>query len=547
MFEFLNQGFTYFFSFFVLIGLLIFVHEAGHFLVAKYFKVRVETFSLGFGKKIFQYKGKETTYCISMIPLGGYVKMFGDIPGKEIAEEDKKHAFLEKSVGARIAIVLAGPLMNLLFAIFLFTTIAFVGEKMPPPTLGDIKTSSAAGKAGFQSGSTIQSINGSPITSWIDVHKIIKESPNKNLSFKIKESPSVINIIASEKSNPDLVSTVDSIGAIEGLDNYSEAPVVGVINSNSIAAKAGFGSVDLITAVNGKKINFMRELKSELKSLKPNQTIQLEVENFLEEKPKTRTISLSHTSYALTSLGFSKTELFLSNVKPDSPADKAGLKKGDQILAVENKPITEWEELLASVKAYNETMPALNFTVARLGSENLSLNIKPEMTSLVSSDGADDKRYTIGIMPALGYAMDDYIVVKAGSMMASFKQGLQQSNLWTKNVAMSFVRMVQGKISSKNVGGLISIGKFAGQSYEAGISAFMKMMAILSINLFILNLLPIPILDGGHLVFYIAEAIKGAPVKVEKMMMAQQVGLVLLLFLMAFAFFNDITQLLNAW
>jgi regulator of sigma E protease len=139
----------------ILLGLLIFVHELGHFLVAKYYKVRVEVFSLGFGKKLFSFRRGETEYCIAALPLGGYVKMYGDDPSAEVSEADRRGSFLHKPVGQRIAIILAGPLMNLLFAFVLYTAIAMMGERAIFPGLGDIDSKSMAATIGFQSGDTV--------------------------------------------------------------------------------------------------------------------------------------------------------------------------------------------------------------------------------------------------------------------------------------------------------------------------------------------------------------------------------------------------------
>ncbi|MBX9767285.1 MAG: RIP metalloprotease RseP, partial [Bdellovibrionales bacterium] len=170
---FLQQGFQFVFALVVLLGILVFVHEMGHFLVAKYFGVRVEVFSLGFGKKLYKRKYGDTEYCLSLIPLGGYVKMYGDDPTADVPENMKKVSFLHKPVGQRIWIVLAGPLMNLFFAILLFSLIAVVGEEMPKPIAGDISPMTEAAKAGFESGDLIQKINGTPVKTWDEFKKIL--------------------------------------------------------------------------------------------------------------------------------------------------------------------------------------------------------------------------------------------------------------------------------------------------------------------------------------------------------------------------------------
>ncbi|OFZ19377.1 MAG: RIP metalloprotease RseP [Bdellovibrionales bacterium RBG_16_40_8] len=187
--EVIGVAFTKLFSnvgpFFLLLGLLIFIHELGHFLVAIYFGVRVETFSLGFGKKIFSRKLGDTTYCISLIPLGGYVKMYGDDPSADIPEAQKKYSFLHKPVWPRIAIVLAGPLMNLFFAIFIFAAINMIGEDMSSSQLGDVEISSAAYASGFRSGDKILKINEAPVHLWQDVKLKVEDNSGNSLKFEV--------------------------------------------------------------------------------------------------------------------------------------------------------------------------------------------------------------------------------------------------------------------------------------------------------------------------------------------------------------------------
>lgn len=160
LFAFLQNSVAYLVPMIVLLGLLIFVHELGHFLVAKYYKVRVEVFSLGFGPKIFKFKRGDTTYAISAIPLGGYVKMFGDDPTADVPDEQKSVSFTHKPVGQRIAVVLAGPLMNFGFAVLIFAVVALIGERTLAPKLGDIDPKSDAYAAGFRSGDVIKKIDG---------------------------------------------------------------------------------------------------------------------------------------------------------------------------------------------------------------------------------------------------------------------------------------------------------------------------------------------------------------------------------------------------
>ncbi len=561
--DMINTAASYAGPFFVLLGLLIFVHELGHFLVAKYFGVRVEVFSLGFGKKILEHKKGDTNYCISLIPLGGYVKMYGDDPTAEIPEEEKQHAFLHKPVGARIAVILAGPLMNLFFAAFIFSAVAMLGEKLPAPVLGDVKPDTNAYESGFRGGMKIQAINGLIVETWNDVIKYIKNHPNEVLSFQIDQgTDSPLNLTAKTTlgKNENLLSTEKVVGTIDGFDTLSNGPTVGISNHNSLAALAGMESIESIRKINNVEIKFSRDIKDLflnqdfISDLKSNPLLIVETQSLVKINDKLnnyRTIRIEITEAMLSKnhllyedLGFENSELFLYQIKSDSPAMKAGLNAGDKLLSVNGKAITKWDTIVQSVKSYNGNKTPMIINVLRKG-KTLEISVIPEMTELMKASGAEDNRFTIGIIPAVLTAFAEPVIIKTSNPIVALQKGIQQSWKWTKMVGMSFVRMIQNEVSSKNIGGVITIGKYAGQSYKVGISPFLKLMAIISINLFLINLLPVPILDGGHLLFFTIEAIRGAPLSMKKMEMAQQVGLILLMSLMVFALFNDISNLLN--
>lgn len=538
--------------FFLLLGLLIFVHELGHFLVAKFFGVRVETFSLGFGKKLLQYKKGDTVYCISAIPLGGYVKMFGDDPTKELPEEEKAYSFLHKPVLPRIAIVLAGPLMNLFFAVVLFAAIGLNGEPVPGTQLGDIAAESAAFQAGFRSGDTIISVDNNKVSQWRDFKAYVEDRPNESLNFQIqreatKETLS-IDAETTQIDNPFIFSTNRKIGWIDGLRTDSRASLVAISDVNGSAAQAGIKNLDIITAINGNKISYWRQIEPALaKAIGSSDTLKLTVVNQTDPKEVKREITLPAPKEAeLSALGLSSTELLLYSIKPDSPADKSGLKAGDRLVEINAQPIKEWDELLQIVKNWSVKNPDMSVTYQR-GRELKTIKLSPEMTEIPTPQGQFEQRFAIGISPALMSVSNEVVIDKVSGIGPAVALGFEKSWDWSKLIAISMLRLVQNEVSARNIGGVISIGRVASQSYELGWLAFVKMMAIISINLFLLNLLPVPVLDGGHLLFFSIEAIKGSPISLKKMEIAQQVGLVLLLSLMVFALFNDIRNLLTAW
>lgn len=259
--HYLNLGFSFVIPFVILLGILIFVHELGHFLVARWCGVRVEVFSLGFGKKILKYKKGDTTYALSMIPLGGYVKMFGEQPGDHIKEDEKTVSFTHKNVWQRIAIVLAGPMMNFLFAIVLFFAVAMIGESARKPVVGDIPQDSLAYRSGFRSGDTLLKINGDiAVRSWEDLQKFLslKESHDVNFTLDVKRADGnrveTLNVTAAAKPNPNILSRFDYIAEVDGLSPYAKGTTVGVPVASPLYT-LGLRTGDMITSVNGQPVH----------------------------------------------------------------------------------------------------------------------------------------------------------------------------------------------------------------------------------------------------------------------------------------------------
>lgn len=548
----------------VLLGLLIFVHELGHFLVAKYYKVRVEVFSLGFGPKIFKFKRGDTVYAISAIPLGGYVKMFGDDPTADVASDHKQYSFNHKPVGQRIAIVLAGPLMNLFFAIVLFTGVATLGEQALSPKLGDIAPTSTAYLAGFRSGDTIVSISGRPVKAWDDLQKAVETHADRRLSITLERASGAqetIEVTPKLAKNKNVLSWNREVGEIEGLSPSSRAAVIGIKNIDSLAATAGLQTGDIIASVNGAPVARWRDFTEALDKSHTD-SLSFEIERgILDDEAKeptkmTLTVTLPKGMSAkpatekLAALGIEFPELYLASIEKDSPAAKAGLQKGDRLLSINGSPIENFEQVSTTIKSYGQShqgegeQAPLSMIVSREGKE-VALNVFPNIKERMSPQGREERRFEVGIRPMVLEAVPSVFNVSYSNPIAAIERGIEQTWKWTSLTVLSFVRLFQAEVSPKNIGGFLSIGQMAKKSWQVGASQFLSVMAIISINLFILNLLPVPVLDGGHLVFYSIEALRGAPLSMRKMEIAQQVGLFLLLALMVFALFNDVTRLFN--
>ncbi len=548
--------------FFILLGALIFIHELGHFLAARYFGVRVEVFSLGFGPKILKYKKGDTVYCLSLLPLGGYVKMFGDSPLEEVPDSEKPKGFLYKRVHEKWLIAFAGPFMNLIFTVLAFFILALYGVPSLPPQLGDIDKSSPAGKAGFRSGDKILSVNGQAIFHQDELDKIIKNSINEELVFKA-QSPAhkirALSATARSIKNPNIFERKKFIGAIEGLNFHSAGLRIGVIHG-SPAYQAGLRSFDEIKKVNQKDVRYWRDFKAFVQSANPP-SLSLAVKRAAKEKLITVKFSGQQLSRSLKVLGIEPAELYVERVGPDTPAQKAGLAPGDRLLSINGQPIQSWKQVLDTVKSYSGQPPlkvwpdnkALNtakpysshpFSIKyrRRGQEGL-ISLSPE---LLFTKGSMKKRFMLGIASGGQIAFPERIV-KERSFFQSVVYSGQETVKWLDVIAIFLVRLTQGEVSARYIGGPVEIGRVAHSSFQAGLQEFLFVMALISLNLFFLNLLPIPMLDGGHILFFTLEGILGRPLSVQKLIVAQQAGLLILVSFMGFAFYNDIYNWLKAW
>lgn len=437
----------------ILLGILIFVHEFGHFLLAKLLGVKVLKFSLGFGPKIIGRKFGDTEYLLSAVPLGGYVKMLGqsDTPQEEeeIPEEEKYRAYNYQPVWKRFLIVFSGPFFNLAFAAFIFVLVFLSGVPVPLPDIGKVEENSPAAAAGLLTGDRVLQIDGREVETWNDISEAINNNHGKKLLFKVKRNNVLIEIQVSPEKKADK--------NIFGEDK--EAWSVGI--------------EPLVLPVVGE-------------------------------------------------------------VMKGSRANEAGLLKGDRILEINGAPLKTWQNMTDLIHE-NPEKP-LRFRIQR-GQQVRDMTITPKKEVYKTPGGEEKAIGLIGIKPV----GNDFI--KKFGLFESVSLGLKRT--WDISVLtiLSMVKLIQRVIPSNTIGGPIMIFQMAGEQASQGALNFFTFMAVISINLGVLNLLPIPILDGGHILFLGIEAAIRRPLNENAVMIAQRVGLILLLSLMAFAFYNDIVRL----
>lgn len=447
-----------FFYFVITIGVLVSFHEFGHFWTARKVGVKVLRFSVGFGKVLWSYQKKSDTteYVLSAIPLGGYVKMVDEREG-EVKEDDFPFAFNRQPLWARMAIVVAGPVFNLVLAVFLFWCVLVTGETGIKPILGKVEQGTLAASAGFKEDEEIISVDDKSTPTWTEAMAVIFTSAldgNKDIKVTVKD-------LNDEQSNRVL--------KLSGSD----------IQSSEILYKnLGF--------------------KPWSPTLKP----------------------------------------VIGNVLPESSALRAGLLKGDLILSADNIVIKDWLQWVDIVKSHPNV--TISLKIERDGVE-LPINIIPKSVQI------DQKlEGKIGASVSVPEDLIKSVSVKYSlSPLQAIPVSLETTWYYSVTTIKMMGKMLIGKTSVDNLSGPISIAQYAGQSASMGLVAFIKFMALLSVSLGILNLLPIPVLDGGHLLFFIIEGIKGSPVSEKIQSFFQQVGMLFLMGLMALAMVLDVQRLFH--
>ena len=541
------------FPFVVLLGILVFIHELGHFLVARFCGVRVEVFSLGFGKKILKWKKGDTVYCVGLFPLGGYVKMFGHEYGKEVLKEHQSVSFLHKKLWQRTAIVLAGPLMNFFLAVFIFAVLSMaIGERRINPVVGEMDPSSPAAQAGLSYGDRITSIDTVPVKNIKQVRENIFQKPDALLNMEIKNQAGEIRTQTIPSTKGEATGKwgfLETGGVIEGLSFSAPEALVGVIDPNSPAGQAGLKTFDKILSVNGKKISGRKELFHLLNQSPSSQSFSWKMDVQREEETKQVVLKKPldyQNGKGLHQLGLARSDLFIADLKKSGAAEQAGLKKGDFIFKVNGERVARWAFLVEQIKNFNSDQGSLQIEIKREGKLQ-SFSVVPEIQKQIVN-GIEHKRYMLGIIARFPhFPVGGRYVERQANPFKALGVGLNKTLHWCAVVGVYIKKIITGEVSRRTLGGAISIGRAAYDSYHYGLEYFFRIMAILSVQLFLLNILPIPVFDGGHLLFYVIEFFNGAPLSMKKMVIAQQMGLVFLLFLLIFTTFNDLHNWFFIW
>lgn len=508
--------------FIIFLGPLIFFHELGHFFFARLFGVRVEVFSIGFGPKIFKHVRNGTEYAISIVPLGGYVKMFGDDPFSEtpLTDEEKLVAFNHKSKWARFWIVFGGPLANLFLAYFLYVGLLAGGEKVPETKVGVVTEKSVLYEKGLRTGDILVGINDEKILSFDDFN--IKGSKIEKVTVqRAGEKVELPVNMGLEPFVQEFVSLVSVVKRPVVVNNKGERFYVSLVQ---------------------KPTEFLTSFEEITPAYKGTAYLYSyrQVEDKIEIDPSTESLVSADPTKNLTDiligLDFYPVDLTVKNIVMSSPADSAGLKKGDILTKLDGIQLRSFEELRVYLQKVEEGKP-VSLTYINNGLE-VTKQITPEVKEVEKK-----KTKLIGIESGVEYIPPKLIVAREDNFGAAIAGAFTRTWDGIVKTFSGYKKLITREVSLNNIGGPLAIGKVASDSFNISLSMFFRLMAIISINLGVINLFPIPVLDGGHIMFLIFETINRGPLSRRKLEIAQRFGVSVLFFLIFVALFNDITRL----
>ena len=539
--------------FVILVSSLIFVHELGHFAVAKAFGVKVLTFSLGFGPKVLRLRGRETEYCISLLPLGGYVKMLEASKTDIVLPEDRHRTFESLSVYKRILVVLAGPLMNLVFPVLLYFSVFMTDGPFLPPTVGVVLPNHPADGKLFP-GDRIMAVNGKEVGTFDELKRIVAKSPGKPVRFKVfRDNKHLeVEVTAEETVERRELDVVERVGTV-GIQPSAPAAVIGIADTDSPAYRAGLRTFDVITHVAGQPVRRYMDLAQSLRENR-GETVPVTylrpdimpgalggLADFGVYRTGVVALTPDPRGTDFTSrTGIELADLYAAIVPEDSYLYKAGLRPGDKLLRLDDEAIPAWSTFREKVLSAPDRPHRIDYFAARDGRVR-SGTFQMRREDIRDEHGQTFAKYVLRVQHWIPLAPEDR-VEHPTPLRYALAKAVEETKDVTRFVLLSMVRLAQGRISLKSLSGPITIYEVAGDEGRKGPDYFVWVMALISINLGLLNLLPIPVLDGGHLMFFLLEGVMRRPLPLRVREVAHIVGMAILLGLMALAFKNDVER-----
>ena len=567
--------------FVLFISILIFIHEFGHFAFAKLFGVKVMTFSIGFGPKVLKVRGKETEYCVGILPFGGFVKMLEEGKAEQpILPEEKHRTFEAQPLWKRVVIVLAGPAMNLVFPVALYTSVYLEDKEFLPPTVGAVFPGKPADGKLFP-GDVISAIDGEPVASFPEVQKAFAKKAGTPMRVTLDRDGKSVDVTVTpndevEVVEPSELELFEHVGRV-GIAPTFAAPVIGIPRTDSPAWRAGLRTFDRITAVNGRKVETFVELQKLLSQNRGDNVVLTYVRPVSVPQGLGGLCDFAVLETGIASLaprprqegavvregdpegrakdvfdrtGIEGVEMYVAFVPEGSSEHKMGLRAGDRITHLDGVEMRMWKVERRGGHAIDDTSMVgmllrepnrVHELVWTRDGERMSGTFQLRKERWDDELGQHYERYvfrTTHWQPRVA----SKLVPNPEPTLYAVRRGFEETMNAIKFIVIGFVRIAQGRVSLATVSGPITLYDVAGDAGAKGTTYFVWAMAVTSVNLGLINLLPIPVLDGGHLLLFFVEWVRRRPVSVRARALSSLFGISILAVLMLVAFKNDVSR-----
>ncbi len=523
-------------SFVVIISVIVFIHEFGHFLVARMCGVKIDEFAIGFGRELIGFTDKGgTRWKICPIPFGGYVKMFGDKNGASIPDDEllaqmsvgeKKISFLGKTVWQRMAIVVAGPVANFLLTIFIFTFLFRInGLNTVLPIVDVIAENSAAAESGLKKGDRILAIDGKEIFSFDDIREVVTRSSGKELGLRVLRSDSELSGPRNECGVTQKESSSVTPKESSSVTQKKSSSVIQKENSSATQKKS--------SSVIQKENSLVTPNESSSVTQKESSSVTPKESSSVTQK-KSSSVIQKENSLVTPNESSSVTQKESSSVTPKE-SSSATQKKSSSVIQKKSSSVIQKENSLVTP---NESLSPRTRCGVGAGEEVIELLVTPKIQTTQNFFGEEVRVGMLGISASESTHEDLNL---GQSFLAANKETYKISIAVFKAIG----ELITGQRSIDELSGPIKMAKYSGKTVEMGAIAVLWFAAMISLNLGVMNLLPIPVLDGGHLFFYLIEAIRGKPLAQKTQQVSFKFGLSLVLALMLFTTFNDVRQIVG--
>ncbi|HEY7954184.1 MAG TPA: RIP metalloprotease RseP [Polyangia bacterium] len=550
--------------FIVLIGVLITIHELGHLVAARLFHIRVLKLSIGFGPALVTLQRGGTEYAIGLVPLGGYVRLLGEDRGERVRPEERARSFHHRPAWQRLVVILAGPLANLIFPIFIFAQLYARQSTVPSATLGSVLAGQPAADADLRAGDRVIAIDDRPVRTWDDFNRVVTHSPDRALRITVEragfDQPLTKYVTPRVHLRYDAFGARERVGLI-GVAPHFRLPQVGVTDTGCAAYRAGLRSFDVITSIQGRPVENVADLAP---LLHPRSGAMLLV-TYLRPQPAAlgfASVSRLVPGSAMIvpqplpgqtgwrphyDTGLRPADLFIHTVEPGTPASRLGgigLRPGDVLTTLDGVPLTSWELFSQTLEEEPERIHTLGWrssSESGAAAQTHEATFHLERRRSLDEYQAEGTSWVFGAEGARAIAPVPEVVTEP-HLASALALAVGRAMTVTATLVRVLGRTLVGKLPATSIGGPILIYQVAGVAAEHGLEQFLVMAALVSLNLGLLNLLPVPLLDGGQATLLLFEAARRRPVSERVRTRAAYVGVALLVALLLLASRNDLMR-----